>query len=160
MLNFVAVQPPARIRLRLNKNYQWTSTSSLFILVGIVLSRCCNNRVSIKDALKREKSKFQRGIGNANTLKDLGKTFHELNKLAESVVKGNFGALRKCPGQLLQDRLDDVLHFNEEWVAQRHRRTGNFLPGGAVNHLPKKISQVAQIFPKESKRNEGHIATT
>ena len=41
-----------------------------------------------------------------------------------------------------------------------HRRTGNFLPGGAVNHLPKKISQVAQIFTKESKRNEGHIATT
>ena len=27
--------------------------------------------------------------------KDLGKTFHELNKLAESVVKGNFGALRE-----------------------------------------------------------------
>ena len=35
-----------------------------------------------------------------------------------------------------------------------------FCQGGAVNHLPKKISQVAQIFPKESKRNEGHIATT
>ena len=39
-----------------------------------------------------------------------------------------------------------------------HRRTGNFLPGGAVNHLPKKISYVAQIFTKESKRNESHIA--
>ena len=46
-----------------------------------------------------------------------------------------------------------------------HRRTGNFLPGGggggggggAVNHLPKKFSQVAQIFTKKSKRNEGHI---
>ena len=113
------MQPPARIRLRLNKNYQWTSTSSLFILVAIVLSRCCNDRVSIKDALKREKSKFQRGIGNAHTLKDLGKTFHELNKLAESVVKENFGALRKRPGQLLQDRLDDVLCFKEAWVAQR-----------------------------------------
>ena len=25
-------------------------------------------------------------------------------------------------------------------------RTGIFLPGGAVNHLPKNISQVAQIF--------------
>ena len=35
------MQPPARIRLRLNKNYQWKSTSSLFILVAIVLSRCC-----------------------------------------------------------------------------------------------------------------------
>ena len=32
-----------------------------------------------------------------------------------------------------------------------HRRTGNFLPGGALNHLPKKISQVAQIFMKELK---------
>ena len=31
---------------------------------------------------------------------------------------------------------------------------------GAVNHLPKKFSQVSQIFTKESKRNEGHIATT
>ena len=29
--------------------------------------------------------------------------------------------------------------------------------GGAVNHLPKKFSQVAQIFTKKSKRNEGHI---
>ena len=36
-------------------------------------------------------------------------------------------------------------------VLSLHRRTGNFLPGGAVNHLPKKISQVAQIFMKESK---------
>ena len=28
--------------------------------------------------------------------------------------------------------------------------------GGAVNHLPKKFLQVAQIFTKQSKRNEGH----
>ena len=54
-------------------------------------------------------------------------------------------------------------------VPKSHRRTGNVLPGtcggegggeGEVNHLPKKVSQVAQIFTKESKRNEGHIATT
>ena len=40
-----------------------------------------------------------------------------------------------------------------------HRRTGNFLPkggGGVVKHLPKEFSQVAQIFTKQSKRNEGH----
>ena len=37
-----------------------------------------------------------------------------------------------------------------------HRRTGNFLPGGAVNYLPKKFSQVVQIFTKQQKRNEGH----
>ena len=37
-----------------------------------------------------------------------------------------------------------------------HRRTGNFLPGGAVNHFPKKLLQVAQIFTKQSNRNEGH----
>ena len=37
----------------------------------------------------------------------------------------------------------------------RHRRTGYFLPGGAVNHLPKKVLQVAQIFTKQSNRNEG-----
>ena len=35
-----------------------------------------------------------------------------------------------------------------------------FCQGGAVNHLPKKTRQVAQILTKESKRNEGHIATT
>ena len=28
--------------------------------------------------------------------------------------------------------------------------------GGAVNHLPKKFMQVAQMFTKQSKRNEGH----
>ena len=27
---------------------------------------------------------------------------------------------------------------------------------GGVNHLPKKFLQVAQIFTKQSKRNEGH----
>ena len=37
-----------------------------------------------------------------------------------------------------------------------HRRTGNFLPGGAVNNLHKKFSHVAQIFAKQSKRYEGH----
>ena len=41
-----------------------------------------------------------------------------------------------------------------------HRRTGNFLPGEAINHLPKKFSEVSQVFIKESKRNEGNIATT
>ena len=36
-----------------------------------------------------------------------------------------------------------------------YQRTGNFLPEGVVNHLPKKLSQ---IFTKKSstKRNEGH----
>ena len=54
-----------------------------------------------------------------------------------------------------------MLLSKEDYVQQKeHRRTGNFLPGGAVNHLPKKNRQVAQIFTKESKRNEGHIATT
>ena len=43
-----------------------------------------------------------------------------------------------------------------EQPRQKHRRTGNFRPGGAVNHLPKKFMQVAQIFTKQSKRNEGH----
>ena len=36
-----------------------------------------------------------------------------------------------------------------------HKGNGNFRPGGAVNHLPKKFL-VAQIFTKQSKRNEGH----
>ena len=44
------------------------------------------------------------------------------------------------------------------FLPEIHRRTGNFLPGGGggVNHLPKKFLQVAQIFTKQSKRNEGH----
>ena len=38
-----------------------------------------------------------------------------------------------------------------------HRRTGNFRPWGAVNHLPKKFLQVAQIFTKQAKTtSEGH----
>ena len=45
-----------------------------------------------------------------------------------------------------------INRLNENW---RHRRMGYFLPGGAVNHLPKKILQVAQIFTKQSNRNEG-----
>ena len=56
--------------------------------------------------------------------------------------------------QLISDHILQTKH---------HRRTGNFLQGGgggAVTHLPKKISQVAQIITKESKTNQGHIATT
>ena len=43
-----------------------------------------------------------------------------------------------------------------------HRRTGNFLPGGAVNHLPKKFSEVAQIFTKRTveKKRGPYYATT
>ena len=41
-------------------------------------------------------------------------------------------------------------------VLYQHRRTGNFLPGGAVIHLPKKFLQVAQIFTKQSRGNWGH----
>ena len=54
------------------------------------------------------------------------------------------------------------LLYREYYLGENchHRRTGIFLPGGAVNHLPKKISQVAQIFTKESEREEGRITTT
>ena len=38
-----------------------------------------------------------------------------------------------------------------------HRRTGNFLPGGGGEPFAQKFSQVAQIFTKQSKRNEGHM---
>ena len=43
-------------------------------------------------------------------------------------------------------------------IKKGHRRTGNFLPEGAESHLPKKLSQVAQMFTKQSftKRKEGH----
>ena len=60
-----------------------------------------------------------------------------------------FDALR----QALPSLVIFVFVLNER---HNHRRTGNFRPGGAVNHLPKKFLQVAQIFTKQSKRNEGH----
>ena len=45
------------------------------------------------------------------------------------------------------------LHFKvniNQTIYLGHRRTGNFFSrGGAVNHLPKKFSQVAQIFMKQ-----------
>ena len=44
-------------------------------------------------------------------------------------------------------------HRLTQW---NHRRTGNVLSGGAVNHLPKKFLQVADFFTKQSNRNEGH----
>ena len=60
-------------------------------------------------------------MGNAHTLKDLGKTFHELNKLscklAESVVKGNFGAIRERSNYY---RIGEIMSYAfEAWIAQR-----------------------------------------
>ena len=40
-----------------------------------------------------------------------------------------------------------------------HRRTGIFLPGGAVNHLPKKCLQVAQIL-RNSRKETGVLRCT
>ena len=43
------------------------------------------------------------------------------------------------------------------WSNRDHGRTGNLPRGGeGVNHSPKKFLQIAQIFTKQSKRNEGH----
>ena len=68
-------------------------------------------------------------------------------------------AVRSGTGLQLYSRcLNVVTHasgISIQWV-WKHRRTPNFRPGGAVNHLPKKFMQVAQIFTKQSKRNEGH----
>lgn len=53
--------------------------------------------ISVREALKREKSKFELRISNAYELRDLDITFQELNKLVESVVKAKFGGLRQRP---------------------------------------------------------------
>ena len=49
---------------------------------------------------------------------------------------------------------------HEKSLLMSHRRTGNFWAGwgggGGVNYLPQEVSPVAQIFTKQSKRNEGH----
>ena len=42
-------------------------------------------------------------------------------------------------------------------LLKEQRRTGNFLSGGAVNHLPKEFLQVAQIITKPLNRNEGQM---
>ena len=70
-------------------------------------------------------------------------------------IEANWASSFKIQAKIKKQAILGASHLADE-----HRRTGNFLPGGAVNRLPKKISQVAQIFLKESKRNEGHIATT
>ena len=59
--------------------------------------------------------------------------------------------LRLIPFTSQENRPFWYIHFvTLTWVAfffnQFHRRTGIFLPGGAVNHLPKKFLQVAQIL--------------
>ena len=56
---------------------------------------------------------------------------------------------------LLTFSIDDVLIVKRKFmlISLGHRRTGNFLPGGAVIHLPKKFLQVAQISTKQSKGN-------
>ena len=67
----------------------------------------------------------------------------------------------------VSERINVIYRINNTWYNfQKNKLPFNisireiFCQGGAVNHLPKKILQVAQIFTKESKRNEGHIATT
>ena len=52
---------------------------------------------SIKEALRDKKSLFERRISNAHKLRDLNITFNRLNKIAELVVKGNFGGIRERP---------------------------------------------------------------
>ena len=42
-------------------------------------------------------------------------------------------------------------------MTQEQRRTGNVLQEGEGEPFAQKFSQVAQIFTKQSKRNEGHM---
>lgn len=48
----------------------------------------------VKGALERQKSQFQSKISNVHKLRDLDKTFQELDQFAEAIVKGKFGPLR------------------------------------------------------------------
>ena len=49
----------------------------------------------------------------------------------------------------LYDNVEYLASKKFNWAKCDHRRTGNFWPGGAVNYLPKKFSQVAQTFTKQ-----------
>ena len=56
------------------------------------------------------------------------------------------------------------IHFsgsNNFWGIESIGVRAILLPGGAVNHLPKRFLQVTQMFTKQSNRNEGlYDATT
>ena len=56
--------------------------------------------------------------------------------------------------------LDNALKVLFKLHEHQGDRIGVACVADALNLLPKNISQVAQIFTKESKRNEVHIATT
>ena len=63
--------------------------------------------------------------------------------------------------RIYQNKTTEI-HATCTKVDYEHRRTGYFCEGvgggggcGAVNHLPKKFLQFAQIFTKQSNRNEG-----
>ena len=61
------------------------------------------------------------------------------------------GKRPKRPETGIKHGFEEMEH--EFLLGYLHRRTGNFLPGRAVIHLPKKFLQVAQIFTKQSKGN-------
>ena len=63
--------------------------------------------------------------------------------------KRNFALWKFRPCGISRVRVIAMVQFR----GCQHRRTGYFLPGGAVNHLPKTFLQVAQIFTKQSKGN-------
>ena len=106
---------------------------------------------------------IQPNVKQSSTLKK--PTFRDLPRLAEAL---QLPPTFHCQQRTVFDSMEGLCMFLKRVCYpcrySDHRSTGNFLPGGggagAVNHLPKKISQVAQIFAKESKRNEGHIAKT
>ena len=66
-------------------------------------------------------------------------------QLEISCISGEF--------HILERRKINVYELKRVGLASQ---TGNFLPGGAVILLPKKFLQVAQIFTKQSKGNQGH----
>ena len=86
---------------------------------------------------------------------------NESESLECTIIKNQ---IHQCSPSWMQNQaFKNKRVFRNNTFTRTHRRTGNLLSGGgggAVNHLPKKILQVAQIFTKELKRNEGHITTT
>ena len=61
--------------------------------------------------------------------------------------------IQEITNNLYKSFSSHLIHINVfrhlEAKNTNHRRTGNFLPGEAVNHLPKKFLQVAQISTKQ-----------
>ena len=108
---------------------------------GVIKAIVSFYRVNSDTAFERHRSRIP--INDLNTVHALKKHLVQFLGLKEPTIKYGLG-----------DFDIKLYRMAPKPGGGKHRRTGNFRPGGAVNHLPKKFLQGSQIFTKQSKRNE------